>query len=148
MGTLSPGHGRTSIHIEYEQVSDLSCDDFIGLLHCSGLAERRPVADRDRIDRMLRHSNLVIAAREAETGLLVGVARSLTDFSYCCYLSDLAVDRHYQARGIGRRLIEETRKAAGPESMCLLVSAPNAVPFYEAIGMPRVDNAFLYRRDR
>lgn len=134
--------------VEYEQVSHLSCDDFIGILHRSGLAERRPVADEERIERMLQHASLVLTAREVDTGLLVGVARSLTDFSYCCYLSDLAVDKRFQGRGIGRRLIEETRKAAGPECMCLLVSAPGAIAFYEAIGMPRVENAFLYGRDR
>jgi len=134
--------------IEYERMPDLTPDDYIGLLHRSGLAERRPAADKERIGRMLRNADLMVVARDAETRLLVGAARSLTDFSYCCYLSDLAVDRDYQRRGIGRRLIEETRKAAGPESMCLLVSAPDAIPFYEAIGMPRADNAFLYRRDR
>lgn len=134
--------------VEYERVSDLACDDFIGILHRSGLAERRPVTDKERLGRMLRHANLILAARDVETGLLIGVARSLTDFSYCCYLSDLAVDKRFQGRGIGRRLIEETRKAAGPESMCLLVSVPDAVSFYEAIGMPRAENAFLYRRDR
>ncbi len=134
--------------IEYDQAPGLTPDDYIGLLHRSGLAERRPATDKERIGRMLRNADLVIVARDAKTRLLVGAARSLTDFSYCCYLSDLAVDRDYQRRGIGRRLIEETRKAAGPESMCLLVSAPDAVPFYEAIGMPRAGNAFLYRRDR
>lgn len=134
--------------IEYEQAPDLAPDDYIGLLHRSGFAGRRPVADPERIGRMLRQANLVIVARDAATRLLVGAARSLTDFSYCCYLADLAVDRSYQRRGIGRRLIEETRKAAGPESMCLLVSAPDAVPFYEAIGMPRAGNAFLFPRER
>ena len=134
--------------VEYEQVSHLSCDDFIGILQRSGLAERRPVTDKERMERMLQHANLILIARDMDTGLPIGVARSLTDFSYCCYLSDLAVDKRYQGRGIGKRLIAETRKAAGPECMCLLVSAPGAVSFYEAIGMPRTENAFLYGRDR
>jgi GNAT superfamily N-acetyltransferase len=136
------------MEISYEQTRDLAAADYIGLLHRSGLAERRPVGDKERIGRMIRHANLIVVARDAGTGLLVGVARSLTDFSYCCYLSDLAVDKGYQGRGIGRQLIEETRKAAGPEAMCLLVSAPDAIRFYEAIGMPRAENAFLYRRSR
>ena len=79
------------------------------------------------------------------TGEVVGVARAVSDFAYCCYLSDLAVAADHQGRGIGRRLIEETRAAAGPQSMCLLVAAPKAVSFYESIGMPRVENAFIYR---
>ena len=95
---------------------------------------------------MLKHSNLIIVAKDKTK--LVGVARSVTDFAYCCYLSDLAVDLDYQGRGIGKLLIEKTREAAGPESMCLLLSAPEAVSFYQAIGMPQPDNAFLYKRER
>jgi GNAT superfamily N-acetyltransferase len=132
--------------IEYQKISDLDPDAFIGVLKSSGLAERRPADDRDRIARMLAGSNLVIVARDA--GAIVGVARSLTDYAYCCYLSDLAVDRTYQGRGIGRQLIEETRRAAGPETMCLLLSAPGAVGFYDAIQMPRQSRAFMFPRER
>lgn len=95
---------------------------------------------------MLVGSNLVIVA--CDGGTVVGVARSVTDFAYCCYLSDLAVDCAYQGRGIGRRLIEETRRAAGPEAMCLLLSAPGAVGFYEAIQMPSQPRAFMFPRER
>lgn len=132
--------------IEYQKTDDLDPDAFIGVLKSSGLAERRPAGDRDRIARMLAASNLIIVARDG--GTLVGVARSLTDYAYCCYLSDLAVDRAYQGRGIGRQLIEETRRAAGPETMCLLLSAPDAVGFYEAIQMPRQSRAFMFPRER
>lgn len=136
------------MRIDYARENDLSCEDFIAILNASGLAQRRPVADQDRIERMLRGADLIIVARDAESGAPVGVSRALTDFSYCCYLSDLAVDRAYQGQGIGRQLIEETRRMAGPEAMCLLLSAPDAVPFYHAIGMPHEEKAFLYPRER
>lgn len=136
------------MRIDYVREVDLSGDDFVAILNASGLAERRPVADRDRIERMLRGADLIIVARDADSGAAVGVARSVTDFSYCCYLSDLAVDRAYQGQGIGRQLIEETRLAAGPQAMCLLLAAPAAVSFYQAIGMPHEDKAFLYPRER
>lgn len=136
------------MRVEYARERDLSCDDFISVLEASGLAGRRPVADRDRIERMLRGANLIIVARDADSGAAVGVARSLTDFSYCCYLSDLAVDRACQGRGIGQQLITETRRAAGEEAMCLLLSAPAAVSFYNAIGMPREGLAYMYSRER
>ena len=132
--------------IEYQKTSDLDPDAFISVLRSSGLAERRPAGDRDRIARMLAGSNLVIAARDG--GKIVGVARALTDYAYCCYLSDLAVDRAYQGRGIGRQLIVETQRAAGPETMCLLLSAPETVGFYEAIQMPRQSRAFMFPRER
>ena len=135
-----------SLAIDYERSDDLDPDTFIRVLESSGLAERRPADDRDRIARMLTGSNLIIVARDG--GTVVGVARSVTDFAYCCYLSDLAVDRAYQGRGIGRQLIEETRRAAGPEAMCLLLSAPNAVSFYETIDMPSQARAFMFPRER
>lgn len=132
--------------ITYETIDDLDPDVFISVLIRSGLAERRPASDRDRIARMLAGSDLVVVARDGAD--VIGVARSLTDHAYCCYLSDLAVDTAYQGRGIGRRLIEETRRAAGPETMCLLLSAPDATGFYETIGMPRQSRAFMFPRER
>jgi GNAT superfamily N-acetyltransferase len=130
--------------IEYRKVDALDADSFIGVLVRSGLAERRPASDRARIARMLAGSNLIMVAHDGDT--LVGVARSITDYAYCCYLSDLAVDRAYQGRGIGKRLIAETREAAGPETMCLLVSAPDSIGFYDAIQMPRQTRAFMFPR--
>jgi ribosomal protein S18 acetylase RimI-like enzyme len=136
----------TMSSIVYTREPKLDAGEFIDVLLRSGLSERRPVGDRDRIERMLAHANLIVTARDR--GRLVGVSRSLTDFSYCCYISDLAVDRGCQGEGIGRRLIEETRQAAGPEAACILLSAPAALGFYRAIGMPQADNAFIFQRER
>jgi ribosomal protein S18 acetylase RimI-like enzyme len=49
---------------------------------------------------MLANSNLLVTAWAGQQ--LVGIARSITDFHYCCYLSDLAVDVAYQQQGIGK----------------------------------------------
>ena len=134
--------------IDVRRVTTVTTGDFIDVLRRSGLALRRPVADEKRIATMLEKASLLVAAYDIEEGSkLVGIARSLTDFSYCCYLSDLAVDKAYQGRGISKRLIEETRKAAGPQSMCLLLSAPAAMTYYEKIGMPKAENAFIYERE-
>jgi ribosomal protein S18 acetylase RimI-like enzyme len=123
----------------------LPADEYIEVVRKSGL--NRPVEDRPRIERMLKHSNLHVTARQQ--GRLVGFARSLTDFAFCCYLSDLAVDRACQGQGIGKRLIEETRKAAGgARTTTLLLSAPTALTFYQGIKMPQADNCFLYRRSQ
>lgn len=133
--------------ITYTREQGLGAAEFVGVLERSGLAERRPVGEPGRIALMLKHGNLLITARDGG-GNLIGVSRALTDFAFCCYLSDLAVDRAYQGRGIGRRLIEETRTAAGPDSMCLLLAAPDAMTYYPRIGMPKMDNAFMYPRTR
>jgi len=124
----------------------VSAEHFADILMRSGLASRRPVDDPRRLQAMLDNANLIVTARETDGGRLVGIARSLTDWSYCCYLSDLAVDAAFQGQGIGRELIRQTRGHAGENCMCLLVSAPDSVGFYRSIGMPPAERAFLYPR--
>lgn len=128
--------------IVYAIEPDLGADAFIDVLERSGLAERRPVADRERIEGMLRNADLIVTARDG--GVLVGVARSVTDWSFCLYLSDLAVDRACQGRGVGKALMRRTRDAVGPGVTCLLLSAPRAIGFYEAAGLSRHEQCFLF----
>ena len=92
---------------------------------------------------MLRHANLVVTVWDGE--LLVGIARTLTDFSYVGYLADLAVRRSHQNRGIGIELIERTRQKMGPRSMLALISAPKAVEYYPKIGFTKHDSAWTLR---
>ncbi|TVP73258.1 MAG: GNAT family N-acetyltransferase [Rhodobacteraceae bacterium] len=135
------------MQITYQQ-ERVSAQDFADILRASGLAARRPADDLARLQQMLEGAALVVTARDGATGQLVGLARSLTDFSYACYLSDLAVDRAFQGQGIGTRLIALTREAAGEGSMCLLIAAPGAEDFYRKIGMPEIERAFLFPRLR
>ena len=132
-------------NVRYALEPDLSADAFIGVLQASGLAERRPVAERQRIEAMLRRADIIVTARDADR--LIGVSRAIADFSYCCYLSDLAVDRAYQRRGIGKCLIERTRDAAGRDAALILLAAPAAADYYPRIGMTRHDACFLYPRE-
>jgi GNAT superfamily N-acetyltransferase len=122
----------------------LDAQEFIDVLRKSTI--RRPLDDVGRITEMLRHANLVLTARDGN-GVLVGVARALTDFSYCCYLSDLAVDQALQGRGIGRALLYETKRIIGPQAMLLLLSAPDPMTYYPRIGMDTVTNGFIIRRE-
>ncbi len=119
--------------IEYALEPELSAEEFRDVLNASTLGERRPVGDMARLDKMLRQANVIVTARNGVK--LVGIARAITDFSYCCYLSDLAVETACQKQGIGKRLIEETHKAAGMQTTLLLVSAPAALEYYPKIGM-------------
>jgi GNAT superfamily N-acetyltransferase len=125
---------------------ELTAEEFRQVLYDSGLAPRRPADDLARLERMLRGANLTITARI--DGALVGIARSVTDFAYCCYLSDLAVSKQAQGKGIGRELIEQTRRHCGPEVSVILAAAPAAVSFYESIGMSRIPDVFRYRSER
>jgi len=130
--------------VVYAVEPNLTAEEFQQVLIDSTLAERRPAEDLPRLERMLRGANLIVTARI--DGALVGVARSVTDFSFCCYLSDLAVSKSAQGKGIGRTLIEQTRLHTGPEVSVHLHAAPGAITFYESIGMPRNPDSFSYRR--
>jgi predicted N-acetyltransferase YhbS len=128
----------------YRSNVKISADEFIDLLERSTLAERRPVDDKGRIQKMLDHGNVLVTAWK-ETKL-VGVSRALSDFSFCCYLSDLAVDEKFQKQGIGKTLIDETHKAAGLQTMLILLAAPAAALYYPKIGMERFTDCFIIRK--
>ena len=139
--------------IHYQVEPELAADEFIDVLHRSTLAERRPVGDTDTIVQMLKHADIIVTARDS-AGLLVGVARAISDFSYCTYLSDLAVDTEFQRQAIGRELIERTRRAAnkrrpsgGGEASLILLAAPKARAYYQHIGMQRHDSCWIQRDD-
>ena len=132
--------------ISYEVNGQLSIDEFISVLNSSGLAERRPVDDLECIAGMLENANLIIVAKNGDK--IVGIARSVTDYHYCCYLSDLAVDKDYQKHGIGKMLIQKTKEILGKKCMLILLSAPAAVGYYPKIGFKRHEQAWvLHERD-
>lgn len=127
-------------NIRYQIENELSLEEFVWILNRSTLGERRPLGDDDRLKAMLQHANLIVTARNGD--LLVGIARSLSDFSFCTYLSDLAVDEAYQKKGIGKVLIRETKMAA-PLAKLILLSAPKAIDYYPKIGMTRHNHCYL-----
>jgi GNAT superfamily N-acetyltransferase len=131
--------------IEYRNGIDLNLDQVIELYNASTLGERRPVADREIMSAMLHHANLVVTAWDED--LLVGIARTLSDFAYVGYLADLAVRASHQRQGIGTALIQKTREQMGPRSMLVLLSAPKAVAYYPKIGFIRHESAWILRAD-
>lgn len=130
--------------IEYALEPELAAEEFRAVLVASTLGERRPVEDMARLDTMLSNADLVVTARDGDR--LVGISRAVTDFSWCCYLSDLAVDVEYQRRGIGKRLIEETHAAAGLDTALILVAAPAAEGYYPKIGMKHLPSCWAVER--
>lgn len=129
--------------MEFRFGNALDLDQVIELYNTSGLGERRPVDDRRIMSDMIRHANLVVTAWDNE--LLVGIARTLTDFSYVGYLADLAVRASHQRRGIGVDLINKTREQLGPRSMLVLLAAPKAVDYYPKIGFTKHESAWILR---
>lgn len=134
-----PGSAMNEVCFALEP--DLRVEDFISVLERSTLAERRPVDRRDVIEGMLRNADVIATARR--DGLLIGVSRAITDFSFCTYLSDLAVDAAFQGRGIGRELIRRTHEAAGTHTRLILLAAPKARSYYPHIGMEPHDSCWM-----
>ena len=129
--------------ITYRVGNDLKLDQVIELYRASTLGERRPVESRRRMEAMLKHANLVVAAWDGD--VLVGIARSFTDFAYVTYLSDLAVRLSHQKMGIGKELMRITQRESGPEAYITLLAAPKAVDYYPRIGFTKHDSAWVLR---
>jgi predicted N-acetyltransferase YhbS len=130
--------------ITYKHNLPLDPKDIARVFDASGIV--RPTADLSRIARMFDNANLVISAWNSN--MLVGICRALTDYSYCCYLSDLAVDREYQGHGIGRALIKHVQDAIGEETSLILLSAPGAMSYYPQTGFYTIENGFIIKRKR
>lgn len=130
--------------IAYALEPDLGVEEFRAVLAACALGARRPVGDLARLDEMLRGADIIATARQ--DGKLVGVARALCDFSYACYLSDLAVDEAHQRQGIGKRLIEEVRAHIGARVTLILIAAPEAETYYPSIGMEQRPSCWLIPR--
>ncbi|EOG7786216.1 GNAT family N-acetyltransferase [Vibrio fluvialis] len=128
------------MQVEYFSERQISVDQFITLLNETLLGPRRPTEDRECIEGMLNHGDLLVTAWMGDR--LVGVARSVTDFCYCCYLSDLAVSEQVQAQGIGKGLIRHTFAALKPGCRVILLAAPQAVDYYPKIGFTQHGSAW------
>ncbi|MBV8140732.1 MAG: GNAT family N-acetyltransferase [Verrucomicrobia bacterium] len=129
------------MNIVYQHLRQITESEFVDLLKRSTLAERRPIDNPNCVRAMLRHSNLLCTAWD--DGKLVGVARSVTDFEYCCYLSDLAVDKEYQRIGIGKGLIRLTQSRLGEKAKIILLAAPDAEGYYGHIGFEAHRSAWI-----
>lgn len=131
--------------IEYRINESITTDEFIELLNNSTLGERRPVEDRVCMEGMISNSNLTVSAWK--DGKLVGISRSVTDFHYACYLSDLAVSKEYQKSGIGKQLQILTQEQLGPKCKLILIAAPAANTYYERIGFTHNERCWVLDRD-
>jgi len=129
------------MNIRYESTRKIDEHQFVDLLKRSTLAERRPIDDPGCIQAMLDHANLLCTAWDGEK--LVGVARSVTDFEFCCYLSDLAVDVAYQKKGVGTGLIRLTQSRLGRQAKIILLAAPKAEGYYPKIGFDAHRSAWI-----
>lgn len=130
------------MEVNYKTDQSITTEEFIDVLNRSTLGERKPVNEPERIKKMLENGNILVTAWDGEK--LVGVSQALSDFAFCCYLSDLAVDENYQKKGIGKRLVELTKEQAGEKTTLLLLSAPAAKEYYPKIGMQQFVDCFLF----
>lgn len=130
--------------ITYKIGQEITATQLIELFRSSGI--KRPLDQPERISNMIKHCDILYTAWDNDT--LVGVARAISDFNYCCYLSDLAVAKSHQQQGIGEALIQHVRDHLGDEVSLLLLSAPTAMDYYPKVGFELANNAFLIKRKR
>ncbi|MFD2671864.1 GNAT family N-acetyltransferase [Marinicrinis sediminis] len=130
--------------ISYENDTTIEAEELSKLFKASGI--KRPSDDLDRLKRMIENADILITAWDRNK--LVGVARAITDYSYCCYLSDLAINQEYQKKGIGRELIRLVQQHIGEEVVLLLLSSPTAMEYYPKIGFEAIENGFIIPRKK
>ena len=128
--------------IHYRLDASITPTQLADIFQRAGL--KRPTEDLARMAQMLEHASLLITAWDDDK--LIGVARSLSDFCFCCYLSDLAVDQNYQHKGIGKQLIHLTRESIGAKTTLLLLSVPSAMTYYPKVGFTAVANGWTIQR--
>ena len=133
------------MEIKYKINKPITAEQFIDLLNRSTLGERRPVDDKQCIQGMIENSNLIVTAWNEDK--LIGIARCVTDFHYCCYLSDLAVDSDHQKDGVGKQLQIKTQKQLGPKCKLILIAAPDANSYYQHIGFTNNERCWVLNRD-
>ncbi|HEY5826095.1 MAG TPA: GNAT family N-acetyltransferase [Cyclobacteriaceae bacterium] len=132
------------MEITYKSDIIPTADQIIELYDNAGLP--RPTNDKERIQKMYENSNLIITAWDNEK--LVGVSRSITDWSWSCYLADLAIREEYKKSGIGKKLVELTKEKVGEQTMVLLLSVPTAMSYYPKIGFSKEDRSFIIHRSK
>ncbi|KRL97231.1 GNAT family N-acetyltransferase [Liquorilactobacillus satsumensis] len=128
--------------ITYTNKEKIAATDLAQLFEAAGI--HRPIKDLPRLKLMLDNADIIWTAWDA--GKLVGIARALTDFSYACYLSDLAVAKKYQKQGIGKNLVERVHTQIGPDVALLLLASPAAQGYYPKLKFENIENAFLKKR--
>lgn len=132
--------------IDYKIDAPINADQFKDLLVRSTLAERRPADNLACLEGMLEHADILISAWQGD--LLVGIARSITDYHYACYLSDLAVDVEHQKLGIGKQLMQLTQDELGANCKLILLAAPDANAYYPRVGFEHNDRCWVLEPDK
>lgn len=140
--------------VTYQINSAITPEQFTDVLSKSSLSASRPLDNYYVIKGMLDNADLLVTAwvnEEHEEAVnnsesnkkLIGVARCVTDFSYCCYLSDIAVDEAYQKQGIGKSMIKKIEQQLPPSCKIILLSAPQASEYYPKIGFTKHESAWV-----
>jgi len=132
------------VNITYRNNKDVKLEDVIRVFRNSGIT--RPADQPKRIQDMIRYSDILLTAWLGDR--MIGIARALTDWSFCCYLSDLAVDKDVQKSGIGRELIARVREEIGEGVSLILLAAPSAMEYYPKVGFEKIENGFVIKRKK
>ncbi len=132
------------MNITYRNNKDVKLEDVIRVFRNSGIT--RPTDQPKRIQDMIRYSDILLTAWLGDR--MIGIARALTDWSFCCYLSDLVVDKDVQKSGIGRELIARVREEIGEGVSLILLAAPSAMEYYPKVGFEKIENGFVIKRKK
>lgn len=135
--------GGTNAAITYRDDVRPAIATIVALYRAAPL--ERPVDDPARIGRMYAAANLVLTAWDGDR--LVGILRGWSDDGFLGYIADLAIAPEYQRAGIGRELLRRA-VATSPEVTFILNAAPIAADYYRHLGWQKIENGWIWRRER
>jgi ribosomal protein S18 acetylase RimI-like enzyme len=116
-----------------KNLSERQIDDLNRLYQSQWWSRGRKKAD---IDRMLKHTDLIVAFCDASSNQLVAFSRVLTDYVDRATIYDVIVDETYQGQGLGKKLIDAIANHSALKSVekLDLCCCPDLILFYQKWG--------------
>jgi GNAT superfamily N-acetyltransferase len=125
---------ENKITIKHEYIR---AEEYIEFLSRTDLGKQYPKEDfLNRIKTLLQNIDISLVARNRDK-IIIGICLGLTDFAYWLLVTDLGIDRKYEKRGLGKKLMETVHELAGGENKIIqfAYANENAIEFYGKIGM-------------
>ena len=107
----------------------------------SNLYKIAPLGDKpaDKLERVFANSMFKYFIYDEKR--LIGAGRALADGFDCSYICDIAIHPDYQARGLGKAIIEKLVDASKGHQKILLYAVPTKESFYAKFGFRRMKTA-------
>jgi ribosomal protein S18 acetylase RimI-like enzyme len=128
-----------------EWVFDQSSIDWNEL---SRLYRIAPLGDKKPEDLKLAFSNSLYKCFVFDENGVIAAGRALADGVDCSYLCDIVVHPDFQARGLGKAIVEKLKELSAGHRKIILYANPGKEGFYKKLGFLRMRTAMAIFQDQ